>query len=401
MSAVTDTAADLPQPDMTNYNAATKDLSLTPQEQYLYQHHLNNLNPQSGVSQNPGELSTIYAWMPKRDGKSYVVPSVWDGKITPIPDEQKVYDKLDKVGWDKFPSYGSYEEANARYAKMHDYMEKDTESYLQKRRGLTAEDDPKKLADPQYETKSMYERAHDALSSFFAGSHKFEDPWTPKDPDIYKEYPSGRDIENAQTKNAFYNKPYESYTRPGQAVISKPQFDTLPNTASDMYKNYDKTHEAGLKSNDPLDASDMAREGLTVNRSSVASLGFDPRYPVLTGRAVYGDSSGEYLRDMKDKELGMWASDTPGTLTHESLHRGINSLRNSKELPNGMPGPEEHIVRRMMQRIMGDPEKDRRPPELTKALADPKYVQQLDDYITKIEKIAADKHAKDNPRGPR
>jgi len=115
----------------SNFEAATADLKLTPQEQALYQRHVTNLTGPGGVDNADGSRSTLSQMSIERDGKTYNVPTVWDGKILPPADAMK---RADQEGLDKFPSYGSQSEAEARYAQMHSYMEKDTAQYLQQRK---------------------------------------------------------------------------------------------------------------------------------------------------------------------------------------------------------------------------------------------------------------------------
>jgi hypothetical protein len=108
-----------PKPNMKDI--ATKEMGLNEQEQFLYQHHLDNY-AKGGVKQPTGETSTIKNITVESDGKTFVIPTVWDNKI--VSNDQAIKN-ADAAGFDKFPSYGSEEEANARYNAMHDYMEKD------------------------------------------------------------------------------------------------------------------------------------------------------------------------------------------------------------------------------------------------------------------------------------
>ena len=58
------------------------------------------------------------------------VPTVWDGKIL-SPDE--AFKRVDKIGWDKFPSYATEQEAEQRYQQLHSFMERDTQQYFAQR----------------------------------------------------------------------------------------------------------------------------------------------------------------------------------------------------------------------------------------------------------------------------
>ena len=111
----------------TNFEQARRDLNLSPQEQNLYQHHLANLAGNGKVVQPNGDISTILQQSVERDGRTYNVPTVWDGKQLPPSDATA---RAAAAGWDKWPSYGTREEAEIRYGFMHDYMNQDVEGYL-------------------------------------------------------------------------------------------------------------------------------------------------------------------------------------------------------------------------------------------------------------------------------
>jgi hypothetical protein len=106
---------------------AQQDLGLTPQEQYLYQTHLDNLAGPGKVLHPDGAISTLYQMSFGQNGKYYNIPTVWGGKIVP-PDDAIA--RANKLGLERFPSYSSEQEAEDRYSKMHGYMERDTGDYL-------------------------------------------------------------------------------------------------------------------------------------------------------------------------------------------------------------------------------------------------------------------------------
>ena len=77
------------------------------------------------------------------NGKTYNLPTVYDGQI--VPPEEAIA-RAQQQGLDKFPSYGSSEEAELRYELMHQFMERDTADYSRSRsaghaRGGAADDD--------------------------------------------------------------------------------------------------------------------------------------------------------------------------------------------------------------------------------------------------------------------
>lgn len=103
-----------------------KDLKLTPQERFLYQHHVDNITGQNGgksVKGADGKTSTIYSFNVRDGGRIYVIPKVWDGKILSGEEARKRAGPLNQ-----WPSYASTAEADKRYGAMHDIMEKDIPS---------------------------------------------------------------------------------------------------------------------------------------------------------------------------------------------------------------------------------------------------------------------------------
>ena len=119
-----------PQPDQSNFMAAHQAMNLTPQEQSLYQLHLQNLYGSGGVDQPNGRRSSLYNTQFDVDGKTYIAPTVYGGQILPpAATIKKAFDQ----GLDKWPSYASPGEAENRYNKLHEYMNKDTMQYLQQR----------------------------------------------------------------------------------------------------------------------------------------------------------------------------------------------------------------------------------------------------------------------------
>ena len=110
----------------TSFDKATADLALTPQEQNLYQFHLNNLWSGGGfVHPYTGDVSTLLQSVVQGPDKRYYnVPTVWDGKQH---SDDEAYDHAASIGWSKFPAYASPDIADARYEKMHEYLGQDVE----------------------------------------------------------------------------------------------------------------------------------------------------------------------------------------------------------------------------------------------------------------------------------
>lgn len=107
--------------------------------------HLQNLNGPGGVDNPDGSRSTLYQAVQEHDGKFYNVPTVWNGKREVEPYKLKngkvmdvpnkiALENIEKAGWNSFPSYSTPEEADARYNKMHQYIDKDTTAYFKRKK---------------------------------------------------------------------------------------------------------------------------------------------------------------------------------------------------------------------------------------------------------------------------
>lgn len=119
--------------DMVNFELAKRDMNLTPEEEALYKLHLQNLYSAGGVDNPDGSRSTLFQMtVTGPGGRAYLVPRVWNGKIL---EPKAAIDEVRKLptGISGFPSYENENAAEQRYQQMHQYMEKDTQRYLQGR----------------------------------------------------------------------------------------------------------------------------------------------------------------------------------------------------------------------------------------------------------------------------
>ena len=107
---------------------AKRDLGLNAQEQNLYRFHLSNLSGFGKVQNADGTISTIRDVTVERDGRTYVIPSIWEGRQ--LPADQAIA-RAGAQGWDKWPSYDSQQAADARYESIHRYMDRDVQAFQQ------------------------------------------------------------------------------------------------------------------------------------------------------------------------------------------------------------------------------------------------------------------------------
>jgi hypothetical protein len=144
-------------PQQTNLPLADAAMNLSPQEQALYMRHITNLHGPGGVDNSDGSRSTLFQVSTEQNGKTYNVPTVYDGRILP---PREAIDRANQQGIDSFPSYGSEDEAFKRYMQMHGFMDRDTGEYFR--------DHPppsKPEPDPPYDPFAAEKFANPAVKS--------------------------------------------------------------------------------------------------------------------------------------------------------------------------------------------------------------------------------------------
>ncbi len=150
-----------------------------------------------------------------------------------------------------------------------------------------------------------------------------------------------------------------------------------------------------------------AQAALAVNRSAIATAGFDPDRIGVSTKLGRLSVAGAYDPDSDRIWMNRIKDEPPSTIVHESIHRGLQMLREkspeARELIKKLPN-EEFVVRYMMAKKMGNPEEgrgetadDQRKIALEMFNADPKFGKIVD----QIEEIAANLRAKQRERGPR
>jgi hypothetical protein len=109
-------------PTAANLDAAKAAMALDAQEEALYRRHLANVVGPGGITQPSGQRSTLEIMTREIDGRTYLIPTVWDGKeLQPEAATQRAM----QAGLDQFPSYATQREADARYQAMHAFMAQD------------------------------------------------------------------------------------------------------------------------------------------------------------------------------------------------------------------------------------------------------------------------------------
>jgi hypothetical protein len=117
---------------------ADKAMGFNTQERELYRTHLKNLYGPGGVDNAPsnefpqGSRSTLFVTTAEFDGKTYLIPTVKDGKIMSKDDAVAA---AKKDGIEKYPAYANADDAMKRYNEMHGFMAKDTGDYFEAKNG--------------------------------------------------------------------------------------------------------------------------------------------------------------------------------------------------------------------------------------------------------------------------
>jgi len=84
--------------------------TFTPQEKFLYEHHLQNLAMPEAQNED-GTHSSLLATTMSFGDKTYILPSIYNGKRFDKPED--IEREARNVGLENFPSYASPEEADA------------------------------------------------------------------------------------------------------------------------------------------------------------------------------------------------------------------------------------------------------------------------------------------------
>jgi hypothetical protein len=116
-----------PGPVANHMAEADAAMDLTPQEKFLYNTHLANLHGPGKIVHPDGSVSSLLQMSFEQDGKFYNIPTVVGGKQLAPGDAIKA---AEKVGLDKFPSYPSEEQAEARYDALHEFLGRDTADFI-------------------------------------------------------------------------------------------------------------------------------------------------------------------------------------------------------------------------------------------------------------------------------
>lgn len=180
---------------------------LTPQEQFLLNHHEKEL-ARGGVKNADGSISTVKQITVERDGRTYSIPTIWDGKEV---DTKTAIKKAEERGWSNWPSYASEKEAQARYDQIHTVMDRGAapttittaEGYLGRLRQVENAGGGSATKNPNSSAQGIYQ--------FTAGT------WA----DLRRKHPELGLTADGRTDNAQQERAIQVLTGENQAYLTK------------------------------------------------------------------------------------------------------------------------------------------------------------------------------------
>ena len=200
------------------------------------------------------------------------------------------------------------------------------------------------------------------------------------------------------------------------AIVNRPSFEEVKKTY-----NEDLPLPLAPEKMNPQSRDRFETSWLAANKTALGALGFDPRHISSTMDTGKRLSVGGFFTPSQDQ---IWTHEQKiSNVIHESLHRGINMLKEAGKLPKWFrDSNEETFVRGMMLRHFGDIEVT---PSLSgkddtmignkeinhaKILMDSNKGlgaqwrelkgKSFPDMLTELEKLAADHLKEVRPRGP-
>jgi len=253
-----------------------------------------------------------------------------------------------------------------------------------------------------------------ALSWLFGN----DEPVVHKAPPL-QQYPTADDAAFARKNGAFYGTAMDPFANGDLATLLAQKGGAPISAVGQSLPAVTNPANGQLFSGPDVNyvtADTYARAGLAANRSALATLGLDPRRFTLDGVTPENSTNvaGAYSPETDHGfAVAGRGADGASTLTHESIHRGLQKLRESGRAPaysdqrDQPKTPEEDLVRIIMQKQMGDPEqsafalKKKRGAYDNFLARDGAMQKYVDNYILRLEEAAAQELARDKPRGPR
>ncbi len=208
-------------------------------------------------------------------------------------------------------------------------------------------------------------------------------------------YPSADDVALARKSDATYGDTSAGFLT-GKGNVPQMDIQAIPF----LLRGGNNIGVGASRAPVDKETSDNLYKGwLASKQSAVAGLGFDPHNMVVSPPSKTQLNVGGLYTSGSDK---MWFDQQryPEAMVHESMHRGIEQLRNAGTLPPGIDrNREELLVRALMQKNFGDLERNKKYSAVDQIDASKPLMYDPDIY--NIENAAADLYAKRKPGGPR
>jgi len=206
------------------------------------------------------------------------------------------------------------------------------------------------------------------------------------------------ELANAKQYDLAYGDRSAAFFQPGTRMRMPKDFMEMRSAF-----NNDAVGKLGLQAIDPAMADRLYSAWLAAQSSPTAAVGYDPRQFVTAPPAV-----------TQGRQLNMGGTYTPSTdqimstgqydstLVHESIHRGMQKLRESGLMPsNAKQYSEELLTRALMQKYLGGVERGRGEAGDEQVAAGKQILEGKvgSSVLNEIENASAKLYARARPRG--
>ena len=215
-------------------------------------------------------------------------------------------------------------------------------------------------------------------------------------------YPDQNDVALARDSDASYGNLAAAFVQPpyGGQIAS-------PRTGDEIQSAFNQLDNSGKSTFGPQPVSPGVSDNLMAGylasqRSALAALGYDPRHMTIAEAPPekWTVSGSYYPKEDQILTTGVY----PSTTAHESMHRGIQALRDANLYPpEADKMSEEAIVRGQMLRNYGDVETGRGKLG-DEQINDGRFYNENSNFsptMDAIETAAQKLYASKHPRGPR
>lgn len=212
---------------------------------------------------------------------------------------------------------------------------------------------------------------------------------------------SSDELNESKKYDRSYGDPSAGFFQPGAKV-------RMPDNLGAWINAYNKEAlgGAGYKAIDQTTADSLHTAWAAAQSTAIAALGYDPSRLVTLPAAATKDRTATIAGAYSPKKDELYTTgEYASTMVHESIHRGIQKLREAGRLPESATRVDnETLTRAFMSKYYGDVEKGRggladeqvRAGELIQK-SNPGYVKMMGD----VEAAAAQLSYEKRPRGPR